>query len=146
MKRDNASLKQELKESLGKNKLLSKGWDGSLSTEQTIVSNLNHLVNSSLSPGSTPDDLELNNVLLNVEANGEYLQQYPDEAMVNRQETGGYAYGQEQPTDEDGGLSTQSDGNPPSHPELRTSFYDEEIFDNKGCCSNDFRALPEDRF
>ena len=66
MKRDNASLKQKLKESLGINKLLSKGWDGSLSTEQTIINNLNHLVNSRLSPGSTPDDLELNNVLLNV--------------------------------------------------------------------------------
>ncbi|KAM3385950.1 hypothetical protein ACQJBY_009549 [Aegilops geniculata] len=33
MKRDNASLKQKLQESIGKNKLLSKGWDGSLSTE-----------------------------------------------------------------------------------------------------------------
>ena len=73
MKRDNASLKQELKESLGKNKLLSKGWDGSLSTEQTIVSNLNHLVHNRLSPGSTPDYLELNNVLLDVEASCEYL-------------------------------------------------------------------------
>ena len=90
MKRDNAFLKQKLKESLGKNKLLSKGWDGSLSTEQTIVNNLNHLVSSRLSPGSTPDDLELNNVLLNVEASCEYLHQYIDEAMVNLQETGVY--------------------------------------------------------
>ncbi|XP_044452968.1 uncharacterized protein [Triticum aestivum] len=95
MKRDNAFLKQKLKESLGKNKLLSKGWDGSLSTEQTIVNNLNHLVSSRLSPGSTPDDLELNNVLLNVEASYEYLQQYTDEAKVNLQETGVYPYGQE---------------------------------------------------
>ena len=66
--------------------------------------------------------------------------------MVNLQETGVYPYGQEQPIDEDKGLSTQGDGNPPSHLELRTSFYDEEIIDNKGCCSGDFRALPEDRF
>ncbi|XBI12844.1 hypothetical protein VPH35_139656 [Triticum aestivum] len=146
MKRDNACLRQKLKESIGKNKLLSKGSDGSLDTEQSVTNNLKHLVSSRMSPGSGPDDLELNNVLLNVEANSEHLQQCTNDTMVNLQETGVYPYGQEQPIDEDKGLSTQGDGNPPSHPELRTSFYDEEVFDNKGCCSDDFRALPEDRF
>ncbi|KAM3191987.1 hypothetical protein ACQJBY_069308 [Aegilops geniculata] len=146
MKRDNASLKQELKESITKNKPLSKGWDGSLGTKQNIVNNLKHLVNSRLSPGSTPDDLELNNVLLNVEASCEYLQRYTDEAMVNLQETGVYPYGQGQSIDEDEDLPTQSDENPPYDPEMRTSLDDEQVFDSEGYYSNDFRVLPEDHF
>lgn len=146
MKRNNASLKQKLKESITKNKLLSKGWDGSLDTEQNIVNNLKHLVNSRLSPGSTPDDLELNNVLLNVEASCEYLQQYTDEAMVNLQEAGVYPYGQEQSTDEDEDLPTQSDENPPYDPVMRTFLDDEQIFDSEGYCSDDYRVLPEDHF
>ncbi|KAM3367010.1 hypothetical protein ACQJBY_015968 [Aegilops geniculata] len=116
MKRDNACLKQKLKESIDKNKLLSKGWDGSIETEQNIINNLKHLVNDRMGPGSAPDDLELNNVLVNVDANDDYLQQYTDEAIVNLQETGVYPYGQGQSTDEDEGLSTESDGNPPSDP------------------------------
>ncbi|VAI56958.1 unnamed protein product [Triticum turgidum subsp. durum] len=124
MKRNNASLKQKLKESITKNKLLSKGWDGSLDTEQNI----------------------LNNVLLNVEASCEYLQQYTDEAMVNLQEAGVYPYGQEQSTDEDEDLPTQSDENPPYDPVMRTFLDDEQIFDSEGYCSDDYRVLPEDHF
>ena len=80
------------------------------------------------------------------EASCEYLQQYTDEAMVNLQESGVYPYGQEQSTDDDEDLPTQSDENPPYDPEMRTSLDDEQTFDNEGYCSDDFRFLPEDHF
>ena len=96
--------------------------------------------------GSTPEDLELNNILLNVEASCEYLQQYTDEAMVNLQESGVYPYGQEQSRDDDEDLPTQSDQNPPYNPEMRTSLDDEQIFDSEGYCFDDSHFLPEDHF
>lgn len=146
MKRYNTSLKQQLKGSINKNKLLSKGWDGSLDTEQSFITNLKQLASSRMSPGSTPDDLELNNVFLNVQTSCEFLQQLTDEAMINLQDTGVYPYGQGQSTDEDEDLPTQSNETPPYDPYMRTSLYDEKIFDSEGYCSDDFRVLPEEHF
>lgn len=73
-------------------KLLSKGWDNTLITDYDFATKLQHLVNSRMTPGSTPEDIELKNVLLNIQNIVEFLQHFTYEAMVNLQNTGTCTY------------------------------------------------------
>lgn len=59
VKRENTSLKQQMKETVNTNKLLSKGSDGSLGTEQSFATNLKLQVSTNMSAQSTPGPASL---------------------------------------------------------------------------------------
>lgn len=69
--------------------LLSNGSDSTLITDCDFATQLQHLANNRMSPGSTPKDLELNDVV-NIQNIYEHLQHFTGEAMVNLQITGTY--------------------------------------------------------
>ncbi|VAH64376.1 unnamed protein product [Triticum turgidum subsp. durum] len=146
LNKDNKTLHKELDEKMEIIKSLSKGWDNSLDTGFSATTQLQRLIDETMSPGSTDTEIELNATLLSAQKIYEYLEQNTILAVEYLQSIGTYPYEPKSGcTDDEDNCLVNPESVPPEHqPYMRSILDDEEIFDSEGNCSADFDTMPEE--
>lgn len=133
----NESLMYELKEKDGIIGYLSDGWGDSLGKERTIITDLENIVQTNFSPGSTDAHNNINHALLRVKCAAENLDDATLQAEDVLQKVNKHTWSLDDEFIEPEDMWVFTYDSPPGTPTMNSCLDDEIIFDTDGTCSDD---------